>query len=126
MLLRALKSRGEAEGYLSIVANVAMDLPTANSFYENNGFTTRRLKPGGASRNRIINVKTLQLETPNLFSNIGTFAPDFADYIRPKTLSASAPLYAIDLNVFFDVVKNRSRNKNASWPAPGFVDTRLS
>lgn len=112
-LLRALKSQGESEGYLSIVANVATDLQAANLFYENNGFATRRLKLGGSSRGRTINVKTLQLETPNLLSKLDAQNSSLTNLIQPKKRSTEAPLYAIDLNVFFDLIRNRPRAKDA-------------
>lgn len=111
-LLRTLRSKGEADGYLSIVANVATDLQLANSFYEKNGFATQRLKSGGLSRNRTINVRTLQLETPSLISMMDG-STNLADLIRPKARSADVPLYAIDLNVFFDVIRARPRSEDA-------------
>lgn len=113
-LLRALKSQGETEGYLSIVANVATDLHSANSFYEKNGFATQRLKAGGRTRNRTINVRTLQLQSPNLISLMASpTAAVRADLIQPIKRSVEAPLYAIDLNVFFDVVRDRIRSDHA-------------
>jgi ribosomal protein S18 acetylase RimI-like enzyme len=110
LLLRALKAQGEAEGYLSIVANVASDLTAANLFYERNGFATQRLKSGGVTRNRTINVKTLQLESPSLIDLMSKPAAVTAiHFVQPKKRAADAPLYAIDLNVFFDVVRQRAR-----------------
>lgn len=111
-LLRALKSQGESEGYLSIVANVATDLQSANSFYENNGFATQRLKSGGLTRKRTINVRTLQLDTPSLIT-LMTEPPGVIEFIQPRKRSVDVPLYAIDLNVFFDVIKSRPRSDDA-------------
>ena len=113
-LLRTLKSQAEADGYLSIVANVAADLRSANSFYEKNGFATRRMKSGGASRNRTINVKTLQLESPSLLSLMSGSTVDTAKALEAKRRGVDVPLYAIDLNVLFDVVKRqRPRSSDA-------------
>ncbi|MGN6570770.1 MAG: GNAT family N-acetyltransferase [Pseudolabrys sp.] len=113
-LLRALKSQAEADGYLSIVANVATDLGSANSFYEKNGFATRRMKSGGTSRNRTINVKTLQLDSPSLLSLMSGATVETAKALEAKRRGVDVPLYAIDLNVFFDVVKpQRPRSSDA-------------
>jgi ribosomal protein S18 acetylase RimI-like enzyme/predicted nucleic acid-binding protein len=113
-LLRALKSHGEAEGYLSVIANVATDLQSANSFYEKSGFATQRLKAGGRTRNRTINVKTLPLQSPNLISLMASPAASVtADLIQPKKRSVETPLYAIDLNVFFDAIRERPRSDHA-------------
>lgn len=112
-LLRSLKSIGESEGYLSITANVASDLTSANAFYERNGFTTRRIKAGGAARKRVINVKTLTLDTPNLIEMMSNKEKHSIEYAQPRKRSTEAPLYAIDLNVFFDAVKVRSRSQDA-------------
>jgi predicted nucleic acid-binding protein/GNAT superfamily N-acetyltransferase len=112
-LIRALKAFGEHEGYLSIVANVASDLESANSFYGRNGFATRRLKQGGTSRNRIINVRTIELQTPNLFTLMSQQTIPTSDLIKPHKKSSEIPLYAIDLNVFFDAIKARPRSEDA-------------
>jgi ribosomal protein S18 acetylase RimI-like enzyme/predicted nucleic acid-binding protein len=113
-LLRALIAQGEKEGYLSVVANVATDLVGANSFYERNGFISRRSKAGGATRNRIINVRTLQLETPSLLSLMSAPAGREAIEIpQPKKRTSDIPIYAIDLNVFFDAIRDRSRSDDA-------------
>src|SRR6266851_1903336 len=112
-LLRALKAQGESEGYLNIIANVATDLQSANSFYEKNGFATQRLKPGGRTRNRTINVRTLQLQSPSLISLMALTAAVASDLIQPKKRPVETPLYAIDLNVFFDVIRERSRSDHA-------------
>jgi ribosomal protein S18 acetylase RimI-like enzyme/predicted nucleic acid-binding protein len=113
-LLRSLIAQGEKEGYLSVVANVAMDLIGANSFYERNGFMSVRLKAGGKTRNRKINVRIHQLQTPSLISlMVGPNQPKTIELLQPKKRSPDVPLYAIDLNVFFDAVRNRTRSDDA-------------
>jgi predicted nucleic acid-binding protein/ribosomal protein S18 acetylase RimI-like enzyme len=113
-LLRALIAQGEKEGYLSVVANVATDLIGANSFYERNGFLSARLKDGGKSRNRKINVRILQLQTPSLISlMVGPSQPKAIEILQPKKRSPDIPLYAIDLNVFYDAIRNRIRSDDA-------------
>jgi predicted nucleic acid-binding protein/GNAT superfamily N-acetyltransferase len=112
-LLRSLVSQGEKEGYLNIVANVASDLSEANAFYERNGFVSSRLKAGGKTRNRTINVRILQLETPSLITYMVGGAPPEPAELLPKKRSLDIPIYGIDLNVFFDAVRNRSRSRDA-------------
>ena len=113
-LLRALISQGEKEAYLSIVANVATDLSIANLFYEKHGFVSSRLKAGGSTRNRRINVRILQLETPSLLSlMIGSEAANWNAGLEPKKRSPDIPIYAIDLNVLFDAVRQRERSDSA-------------
>jgi predicted nucleic acid-binding protein/ribosomal protein S18 acetylase RimI-like enzyme len=113
-LLRALIAQGEKEGYLSVVANVATDLVGANSFYEKNGFLSVRLKAGGKTRNRTINVRILQLQTPSLISlMVGPHPPKTIEILQPKKRSPDVPIYAIDLNVFYDAIRNRARSDDA-------------
>ncbi|MGY4189154.1 GNAT family N-acetyltransferase [Bradyrhizobium sp. USDA 4459] len=113
-LLRTLIAQGEHEGYLNIVANVATDLMGANSFYEKHGFISSRLKAGGKTRGRKINVRILQLDTPSLISYmVGSKAVNTVEML-PRKRSPEVPIYAIDLNVFFDAVKDRARSLNAT------------
>ncbi len=113
-LLRALVAQAENEGYLNIVANVATDLNTANSFYERHGFLSTRVKAGGKTRNRTINVRILQLETPSLISYmVGPTQPKAIEVLQPTRRSPGVPVYAIDLNVFFDAIKQRVRSEDA-------------
>jgi predicted nucleic acid-binding protein/GNAT superfamily N-acetyltransferase len=113
-LLRALIAQGEREAYLNVIANVATDLKAANTFYEGHGFLSSRQKLGGKTRNRTINVRILQLETPSLISYmIGPTKSNAQELLRPKRRSPDIPIYAIDLNVFFDVIRERPRTQDA-------------
>ncbi len=112
-LLRALIAQAEKEGYLNIVANVATDLTGANSFYQKNGFLVSRLKAGGATRNRTINVRVLQLSTPSLISLMVEPKPTIFNLPRLNKKTPETPIYAIDLNVFFDAIKDRPRSSDA-------------
>ena len=109
--MRALTSQAEHEGYLSISATVAADLHSANRFYERNGFKLVRCKTGGQTRNRALNVRVKELDTPDLFSPVfgnanRAASPTIRDPSQP-------PRYAIDLNVLFDAVRNRPRSAMA-------------
>lgn len=113
-LLRALISQAEKEGYLSISANVAADLLGANSFYESCGFAMTQRRAGGASRGRTINVRVLELETPSLLSLMKEPRTSPAiELLTPTINSQRIPLYAIDLNIFFDAIRDRPHSANA-------------
>lgn len=47
LLIGTLVREAETLGYLSISARVAHDLPEANKFWEKNGFSLARSRPGG-------------------------------------------------------------------------------
>lgn len=116
-LINRIVSNLESRGYLTITAAVASDLPAAQSFYERNGFLARRSEPGGQARNRTIILRARDLETASLFSMLepkGTVAQSTIDLGLRLRSARQAPLYAMDLNVLFDVVKDKSRPRAAT------------
>ena len=108
-LLNAVVSQLEARGYLSISAAVASDLLEAQAFYENCGFIARRSRAGGQARGRTIILRSRDLANKSLFSILepssGTAATAIDLGLQHRSAS-QAPLYAIDLNVLFDAVRN--------------------
>lgn len=95
-------------GYMSVIARVATDLTDANKFWGKVGFVTVKVKEGGASTGRQINIRARDLKVPSLLDYMeAPTAP------KPSTLGlgvdihAGAPMYSFDLNVIFDVVKQR-------------------
>jgi GNAT superfamily N-acetyltransferase len=119
LLLRKLEIELERKEFLTILAAVASDLD-ANSFWERSGFPVLRQRDGGASRNRTINVRVKDLNTPNLFN---------ADYREVELQLAinspyvmPTPVYVLDLNVFWDVVKNRPRSEFARQVVAAALD----
>jgi GNAT superfamily N-acetyltransferase len=114
-LINEIVSQLEARGYQTITAAVASDLPAAQAFYDHNGFVARRSRPGGQARGRTIVVRARDLATDTLFSVLER--PDAAsqgavDLGLRKRGAGQAPLYAIDLNVLFDVVKGKNRPRS--------------
>ena len=100
--------------YLSISAQVATDLAQANVFWEKMGFRIIQTRAGGRTRGRVLNIRVRDLNTPNLFNFrdlVGT--GDAADLHLVDRLFAQSPVYVIDLNVLFDVTKQRPRAKEA-------------
>ncbi|MBX3577653.1 MAG: GNAT family N-acetyltransferase [Rhizobiaceae bacterium] len=112
-LIGALASELERIGYMSIRADVASDLPTALAFYAKNGFERMLERAGGRTRGRKIIVHLRQLETDNLFTLASTkirATPDLG--IRHRAIG-DVPVFAFDLNVYFDLVRHRDQSDNA-------------
>lgn len=111
-LVNSLIRITEQHGYMDVTAKVAADLP-ANAVWERLGFEIVRKQPGGSARNRTINVRVRQLNTPTLFGYPEN-SPVTGLPILDRGLRGYTPVYAIDLNVLFDVVKKRPRAEYAS------------
>lgn len=110
-LVRALTSELERKGYLSIKADIASDLSSAQAFYERHGFEFLREKPGGAARNRKIRVYSKTLESDTLF---GAALSERRFGIEVIASNAnSTPIFAFDLNVYFDLVRDRKHSSYA-------------
>lgn len=116
-LVDSLIKYGEERSYISIIAQVASDL-AANRFWEKRGFSLIRQKEGGKARRRTINVRGLELNTPSLLRMMASPIPQPAASLdgiryagRPLMWSRS---YILDINVFFDVVKDRHHGKEAA------------
>jgi ribosomal protein S18 acetylase RimI-like enzyme/predicted nucleic acid-binding protein len=114
-LINEVVAQLEARGYLSISAAVASDLPAAQAFYENCGFVPRLSRRGGHARNRTIVLRARDLANESLLSVLeppaatSQTAVDLGLRLRG---ASQAPLYAIDLNVLFDVVKGKNRPRS--------------
>jgi len=113
-LINELVSYALDRSYLSLSAKVASDLSEANAFYERMGFHIVSTVLGGKSRKRFLYRRVRDLDTPSLF--------DFM--VQPKherlpglgivsIYGTRSPIYAIDLNVLFDVTKQRGRGEEA-------------
>jgi ribosomal protein S18 acetylase RimI-like enzyme/predicted nucleic acid-binding protein len=107
-LVSALATDAEMRYYITISARVAADLP-ANEFWERVGFRVIRTEQGGATTGRVINVRRRELDSQNLF-NTG-----LSDQLAARMASARVeqPIFALDLNVLLDVIKDRPRAEHA-------------
>jgi ribosomal protein S18 acetylase RimI-like enzyme len=115
-LINGLVSQLESQGCLTLSAAVASDLPAAQAFYEHNGFTARRTHQGGQARGRTIVLRARNLETESFFSVLEppkATSQTAVDLGLRQRSASQAPLYAIDLNVLFDVVKDASRPRSS-------------
>lgn len=108
-LLRTLIAKLENENYLSARALVASDLTNANKFYDSHGFHEIRQQRGGDTRQRTLIVRSLELDTPTLFNRKSPSSKSI-----PVSLHSSNPFYVIDLNIFFDAVRNREHAEQAN------------
>jgi GNAT superfamily N-acetyltransferase len=116
-LVSALVSYLESRGYIAVTAAVASDLAAAQAFYESCGFVARRVRDGGQARQRTIVLRSRELDTANFFTLM--MAPAASGHgtanlgLRPRS-AYEAPLYVIDLNVLFDLTKQRARSAIAN------------
>jgi ribosomal protein S18 acetylase RimI-like enzyme len=112
-LIRTLVEKLESHGFLSLKAEIAETLGDSLAFYRRNGFVEVMSRKGGSARNRAILVHVRELESDNLFA--------FADRQRTADLdlgikrrsAGEDPLYAFDLNVYFDLVRDRRQSDKA-------------
>lgn len=116
-LVSGLVSYLESRGYIAVTAAVASDLATAQAFYESHGFIARRIRDGGQTRQRRIVLRSRELDTANFFKLMAPPAVSGQGIVnlglRPRS-AFEAPLYLIDLNVLFDLVKDRARSTTAN------------
>lgn len=110
-LIAEVVRRCEGMSYLFIKANVAQDLEGANSFYESMGFVKSVIKEGGKTTGRRIVVRVKELETPNLLTLIASTDQTPKNIIVSPSTRNGTPLFLIDVNVIFDLVKKRLRHK---------------
>jgi ribosomal protein S18 acetylase RimI-like enzyme/predicted nucleic acid-binding protein len=114
-LVSELVSHLEARGYLTVTAAIASDLDAAQAFYESRGFVTRHTRQGGTARNRTIVLRVRDLETASFFSLLEPpTTPQGIDLGLRLRSAGPAPLYVIDLNVLFDLIRDRSRTALAN------------
>ena len=109
-LLEKLRDYGEKHNYLTITARVARELE-ANRFWEACGFFVTDRIPGEAKR-RPLYKYALELDAPSLFPGEPFHAAD-STRIRFPGPRLSTPSYVIDLNVFFDVLRNRDKGESS-------------
>lgn len=110
LLLSTLVEKLSAKGFLSIQARVADDLTSANRFWQAQGFYVQRTEPGRGAKPRKINVRILELDTPQLFER-SLLATNSDNPLGLSHSSASElPLYLVDLNVLFDLACQRVRH----------------
>ena len=115
-LIEELKSQGEETNHLTLTARVATELP-ANRFWQRLGFRVVQQVPGGKTSGRTINIYLLELDAPSLFreyhDDASSSVEDVQEIFYPSRPILQTPSYVIDLNIFFDVVRNRDTGESA-------------
>lgn len=107
-LLNRLIQEAESWNCMNISARVADDL-TANAFWSRHGFEIIDTQPGGKTSDRRILVRQKRLNTPTLFDMLDSVqSPTAHDLRLAERLYEMSPVYAFDINVLLDLVKNRS------------------
>ena len=113
-LIDSLKKYGEDHDYQTISAKVASELE-ANRFWRNSGFHIIRQVPG-RTHGRTINIYIIELDVPSLLhtsrdrDSSARPSPLLGQSIRPLL---ETPSCVSDLNVFFDVMRNRDDGEAA-------------
>ena len=109
-LLSELTTYSTNHGYLSITARVSSRLK-ANQFWQKVGFSIINQVPG-RSQGTTINVYSMDLNVPSLFSAQSS-ADQATIQVDPRRPLLHTPWYVIDLNVFFDAIRNRDSGECA-------------
>lgn len=117
-LVNKLIQYGEKNNYLSVSARVASAL-SSNRFWEKLGFSLLRQVPGGKKAKRKINVRLRELDTPSLLT-LARHGPPIPVTTVERIQFLEGPIltsqtYVLDLNIFFDVVRDRLHRKAASF-----------
>jgi len=112
-LIRTLVAKLESHGFLSLKAEIAETLAESLAFYRRNGFTEVMSRKGGSARNRTILVHVRELESDNLFAFADRQQTVDLDLGIKRRSAGEDPLYAFDLNVYFDLVRDRCQSDKA-------------
>lgn len=116
-LIRSLITWAEKLSYLTASARVASDLP-ANGFWDRVGFSLIRQETGGKSADRMINVRIRELNTPSLLDWSSFDGFEAKAGIQNIKLAhrpiISEQTYVLDLNIFFDITKQRVHRTEAA------------
>jgi ribosomal protein S18 acetylase RimI-like enzyme len=112
-LIRAVVAKLENHGFLSLKAEIAETLAGSLAFYRGNGFVEVMRRKGGSARNRAILVHVRELESDNLFAFADRQQTGDFDLGIKRRSAGEDPLYAFDLNVYFDLVRDRRQSDKA-------------
>lgn len=113
----------EQLNYLTLRATVGQDLIAANAFYEKMGFAAVRTKPGGKTKKRVLVVRARELDTPSLlnFASFGSKAE--AEIFLEIPEAGPSPLYLVDLNFVFDLIRQRKGGEALTLVAAAFENS---
>lgn len=112
ILINELITYGETNNFTTIKAKVATEL-RANQFWERIGFYITKQELGGTAKSqnrRKINLRSYNLNTPDLFEE-STETVTSISY--PEKPIFSLPVFTIDLNILYDILKKREGSEKA-------------
>lgn len=112
LLIGELKRDARRRNFQIVSARVAADL-AANRFWERQGFYIVRQLPGGRTSGRIINVRVHELASASLWASDSDFGTAHWMEVAPASPILAVPSYALDLNILFDLLKNRENAEHA-------------
>ena len=113
-IIKELIRYGTNLSYLNITARVSSVLD-ANGFWQRSGFRIIKQIPGRRP-STILNVYSYDMDVPSLFddgSRKRSSIDQAALQIDPKRPLLQTPSYVVDLNVFFDAIRNRDLGQSA-------------
>lgn len=107
-IIKKFINHGEENNFQTITAKVAADIE-ANKFWDTCGLEIIRQVPGGKTKNRTINERCLELHGNTLFCehNDKNLKKQNTDFNYPPSSSLLNSTYVIDINILFDLIKNR-------------------
>ena len=112
-LMNTLVSDLENIGYLTVKAEVASNLSAPLKFYPKNRFVHVRTRTGGQSRKRDILIHERELDTESLFTVAARNTTSGMDLGIRRRSAGEDPFYSFDLNVYFDLARERSSSVEA-------------
>lgn len=112
-LVNTLVSRLEGLGFLSLRADIADNLTQSLAFYRKNGFVEVGTRKGANTRKRSVLMHVRELETDSLFRFAERQDQSNVDLGLRRRSAGDDPVYAFDLNVYFDLVREREQSDRA-------------
>lgn len=122
-LISEVIRRCEQLNYLTLRATVGDDLINANAFYEKMGFVALATKPGGKTKKRTLIIRARELDTPSLLNFSQYSSKSEPDIFLDIPEAGPAPLFLIDLNFVFDLVRQRKGAEALSLVAAAFENS---
>ena len=110
-LIEKLKDYGQKHNFMNIKAKVASEL-SANKFWQSMGFRIIDQSPGKTA-GRTNNLYCLELDVPSLFRESTSVDGKSTALDYPSRPILENPTFAIDVNVLFDVIQDRSTDDAA-------------
>ena len=112
-LIHAVTKYAEERNYLGIAIRVAADLKASLQVWEKLGFSFVRTVRGRGARGRQIKLGHKELRTKSLLQFVQAIGQDNVSFSVPPNVGRGLPTYVIDLNVYFDCIKDRGRRPAA-------------